>query len=467
MASRFARLSTGDRTFLRVEYPEAPEHVAGLCTMDGSTLRRPSGGLDLDLIRRRIASRVSRVPKLRQKAWRPRFLGGGDVWVDDCDFAVERHVRSIDVPAPGDEAQMLEATELILRTPLDRAHPLWELWFLDGLEGGRVATVFKIHHAVADGLGAVALVSTLLDFEPDAGDPSPTVWIPADAPSWRRLFVDNLSSRLGALAGLIAHPRRTARAVAIVIRESRHVLEGMNAAPRTSLNAPASGVRHARLVRLDLETARSVAHAHGAKVNDVVLAVITSGLHELLVSRGEDDRALELMVMVAATLRKAEEAGQLGNVSGGYLARLPLDAAEPMRRLEDVAAATRAAKDHERPTTNQRLLELVGKVGLIKWMGERQHVMNVMTTNVPGPPVPLVPAGRARRRRRRVHHSGRQRHANVCRAVLLRNSEHPGQRGRSRVPGRRRARDGDEKHVACDARIAGGCGLRHLRCRQG
>jgi diacylglycerol O-acyltransferase len=393
MASRFARLSTGDRTFLRVEYTEAPEHVAGLCTMDGSALRAPSGALDLDLIRRRIASRISRVPKLRQRAWRPPFLGGGEVWIDDCDFAVERHIRSTDVPPPGDESQLLEAVELILRSPLDRANPLWELWFLDGLEDGRVATVFKIHHAVADGLGAVALVSALLDFEPDADDPVSNDWVPSRPPSWRQLFLDNLSTRLDSLAGLIAHPLRAARAFATVITESRHVLTGMYAAPRTSLNAPASGIRHARVVRLDLETARSIAHAHGAKVNDVVLAVIGSGVHELLVSRAEDDRAFGLTVMVAATLRKAEDAKQLGNVSGGYLARLPLGARDPLRRLEDVAAATREAKRHERPTTNQRMLELVGKVGLIKWMGERQRVMNVMTTNVPGPPVPLYLLG--------------------------------------------------------------------------
>src|SRR5690348_411234 len=152
MASRFARLSTGDRTFLRVEYAEAPEHVAGLCTMDGSVLRMPTGALDMDLIRRRIASRISRVPKLRQKAWRPRVLGGGDLWIDDSEFAIERHVRSTRVRVPGDEARLLDAAEVILQSPIDRAHPLWELWLLDGLEGGRVAALFKIHHAVADGL---------------------------------------------------------------------------------------------------------------------------------------------------------------------------------------------------------------------------------------------------------------------------------------------------------------------------
>jgi len=253
--------------------------------------------------------------------------------------------------------------------------------------------LFKIHHAIADGLAAVALIASLLDLEPDALDPAPTGWNPAPAPSAVRLIADNLRGRLTSLASLLIRVVPLLRTVAADLVEWKRMFSLRNSAPRTSLNALVGPTRHARVVHLDLETARMTAHRHQAKINDLVLAVVAGGVRELLIARREPVGGLELAAAVPATLRSAQAARELGNAAGGIVVRLPVGEPDSARRLVLISASTRNAKAEQSTASVRALMDWIGAAGLSRWFVERQRMINLIVTNVPGPPMPLYVLG--------------------------------------------------------------------------
>ena len=139
---------------------------------------------------------------------------------------------------------------------------------------------------------------------------------------------------------------------------------------------------------LDLEAARTVAHAHRAKINDVVLTVVSGGLRELLRARGEPTAGMELTALVPATLRAEQAAGQLGNAVGMYLIPLPVGEPTALGRLLRIAAVTQAARAEQHPRYLSDLLGIGAAIGVARPFLARQRMANIFVTDVPGPPVP-------------------------------------------------------------------------------
>jgi WS/DGAT/MGAT family acyltransferase len=164
-------------------------------------------------------------------------------------------------------------------------------------------------------------------------------------------------------------------------------------APRTSLNRPIGTDRHLAVVGSRLELLKQIAHAHHAKVNDVVLAAVAGGLRQLLASRGEPVDRLALRAMVPISLHREQPGQASGNQDGAMVVPLPLGEPDPVRRLMFIAAETAERKRKARPQTGS---------GIFSWpLFQRawlrgfahQRFMNTSVTNVPGPPVPLYLAG--------------------------------------------------------------------------
>jgi diacylglycerol O-acyltransferase / wax synthase len=393
MRSRYARLSLADWSNLRIERAEIPAHIAALCLVEAAPLLDAKGELDLPMIRRRLERRLARVPTLRRVVYPAPPLCGPALWVDDAHFSIARHVNVEGVAPPGDEASLLATAERLLRPQLDRSHPLWELWLLTGLADGRIGLLFKFHHAIADGLAAVALLMAFFDLTPDAPDPPAEVWTPALPPADPMLFADNLSGWLAAAGSTLAHPLRLAHASGSTFKDSLVFFNSRHAAPRTSLNALPGVESKFRVAHLDLEIARTIAHAHGAKVNDVVLAVVAGGVRELLLTRGERLDGVELATSVPAALRNAQSARELGNAAGALLVRLPAGEADAVRRLERIAANTRIAKAEQHPAYISGLLSWLAATRLALPLMRRQRFVNFFVTNVPGPSVTLYVLG--------------------------------------------------------------------------
>jgi len=385
MRSRFPRVSA------TVADPSAPAYIAGVMIVESAPLVDANGSPRMDEIQARIERRLSRLPQLKRRAHFPGPFQGRPVWVDDGAFMVDHHIRQGTVDPPGDEKELLAVAERILRGPLDPTHPPWELWLLTGLASAHIAILIKLHHAIADGLGAVAIMTTLFDLAPDATDPEPALWTPTPLPSARALLSDNLAGTFTAFARALSalrHPRQ----IADLATYLRRTVAMSFRAPRTSFNRPipsgsSSGVR---VLHIDLEQARASAHAAGGKINDLVLALAAGGLRELLLGRGERVSGERLYAMVLVTLRSAADAHELGNQAGFVVIPLPVGEVEAASRLRLIAGATRHEKAEQRAAASQMVgAGSVASSRITPLIMSHQRMINLVATNVPGPSVPF------------------------------------------------------------------------------
>lgn len=391
---RFARLTGFDRMYLRDESAAWPCHFGGLAIVEGGPLLNASGQLRLAEIMDRLALRLARVPELRRRVYLPGRLRGGPLWVDDDRFSIEHHVHETAVDAPGGDDQLLETASRIYATLLDRSRPLWELWFLTGLGDGRVGVLLKLHHAVADGTAAVAVMGSLFDVEADAPDPMPAPWAPGPIPGGWPLLTDNVAGKARAVGrgvAMLAHPRQvagTVRTFALVTRRSL----GRTSAPRTSLNRVVRAGRRVAFLRLDLAAMKEAAHAHGGKLNDVVLDLWTGGLRRLLLSRGESVAGVELVAGMAVSTRAAAD-GTVDNQAGTIVLPLPAWQADAQRRLDLIVRRTGRAKSVPRAAAIMGAMVALSATPIGRYVNLHQRAVNVLVTNVVGPPVPMYVFG--------------------------------------------------------------------------
>lgn len=385
--SRIERLSQLDLSNLRIEDHGLPMHVAALMFLDQAG---SSGRLDLDTLRVAVQRRLHRVPRLRQILHRPPPGLGPPIWIDDPGFDVREHVRHCAVPAPGDEDTLLTVCLELNPGRLDRSRPLWELWLLTGLADGGSGLLIRLHHAVADGLAAVAMMEAL--FAADPGGPIPDVapWWPRPRPSTRELLADGLRRKIFAAASAPAQMRHPRAIVARLgpLAWSARALARARRAPRVSINVPVSGHHHLMLIRADLDRVRNVAHAHSGTVNDVVLTAVAGGARSLLGARGELTPGLILQVSVPASLRGPSDDRGAGNRVGVMIVPLPLGEADPGRLLARIAVITSTRKRQPLHQPNARVLRSC----MLRVM-KRQRLVNLLVSNVPGPRDPLYVAG--------------------------------------------------------------------------
>ena len=371
-----------------------PEDIGVIAILDGTSLLDPDGRIRIEAIHRQLAPRLQLVPRFRQLLYRPRRGLGWPLWVDAPAFHLADHVRVHPLTAPGDEAQLLAVCEQLRRRPLDLSRPLWEAWLLPGLPQQQVGLFLRAHHTLADGVAGMAAFGALLDLAADAPSPVAAPWTPVPIPSAGELLHDNLRRRLQGLSrGLssLTHPIGTGR------RTRRAWLAWheffAEPAPRTSLNHPIGADRRLAIVRGHLELAKQIAHAHHAKVNDVVLAAVGGGLRRLLASRGEPVGDLVLRVSVPISLHQQQLGQASGNQDGWMVVPLPLGESDPVRRLGLIAAETAARKKQARPQAGSGVMSFAVVQRAAYRLLARQRYVNLWVTNVPGPPVPLYLAG--------------------------------------------------------------------------
>src|SRR6266545_1530104 len=307
MRSSIDRLTALDQLMLRAS-KVWPQDIGALVLLDGTTLLEPSGRFRIEAVREAIESRLQLVPRFRQLVDVPRRGLGGPLWVDAESFDLGEHVRVLPLPAGGGEADLLVAVEQLRSRRLDPSRPLWELWFLTGLPERQVALFVKLHHSIADGVAAMATISAFLDAAPDAPAPPARPWTPARPPSAGELLADNLARHLQRLAGalrVLARPRTTVRRLRAAWPAARELLAEAPAT-KTSLDRMVGPGRNLALIRTTLDQVKQVAHAHGATVNDVLLAATAGGLRALLRSRGEpvEDTTVRIYVPVSLRLRR-------------------------------------------------------------------------------------------------------------------------------------------------------------------
>jgi WS/DGAT/MGAT family acyltransferase len=397
------RLTGLDASFLHLEDGRSHMHVAAVMTFAGEA---PSH----EELTEAIGSQLHRVPRYRQKLAFVPFGQGRPRWVDDPHFNIGYHVRLTALPEPGDEDQLRRLAGRVFSQPLDRDKPLWEMWVVEGLDGGeRFAILSKTHHALVDGISGVDLISVLFDTKPapaPAGPPEGKRWLPQPMPSSAQLLGQALVERATVPAEIARGVRAVFRAPRRIARAGLNSLVGLGALaraglsppPATPYNTPIGPHRRFTWVRAELADVKRIKDELGGTVNDVMLAIVAGALRRHLRRRAVDVDCMELRAMVPVSVRSEEARGALGNQVAAVMAPLPVGVDDPLARYRRIRGAMDAVKSSGQAVGAQVLTDLAGFAPPnIMSQASRtvvgQRWFNLVVTNVPGPQFPLYLMG--------------------------------------------------------------------------
>jgi diacylglycerol O-acyltransferase len=398
------RLSALDAEFLHLEDGIVHMHIAGSCLFDD-----PAPPFhELEAL---VASKLHLIPRYRQRVRTVPFELGRPVWVDDPDFDLGYHLRHTALPAPGDDAAFCRLVGRLMSQPLDRERPLWEAWLVEGLEGGRWALVFKIHHCMVDGIAGVELLTVMLDLQADRSIGHPQPWVPRAEAAGALKVVDAWCGLAGTIGSSLSAFQRSVKRPTDLVRSSLSTVEGaLRILPRLAPTRPLSIEGRIGPHRVwahssaSLGEVKAIGATFGCTVNDVVMAAVTAGYRALLMERGDDaDRAV-VRSLVPVSTRHDDGHGIPDNQVSALLLELPVGIADPVGRLEAVHREMVALKSSHSSQAAEAVVTIgdmappmaVGTFSRIANRSARrfgQRSLNTVTTNVPGPQFPLYCLG--------------------------------------------------------------------------
>ncbi|MCU4187505.1 wax ester/triacylglycerol synthase family O-acyltransferase [Acidiferrimicrobium sp. IK] len=401
------RLSPLDASFLHIEDDVSHMHIGAVCVFEG-----PPPAYDEMLAT--VAGKLHLVPRFRQVVQAVPGDLGRPVWVDYPHFNLEYHIRHTAIPSPGGQEALWRLVARVMSQQLDRSKPLWEHWIVEGLQDDSWALISKTHHCMVDGVSGADMLAVVLDLTPDAPIEPPAEWVPRPRPSSLQLAAEAVVStmtspfeQLRVLRSVTRVPRRAAADTAQVMR-SLWAAAGVvgRSTPHTSLNGPLGPHRRWMTVDSTVADVKAIRQSLGGTFNDVVLAAITRGFRDLLLSRGESvERSIRTMVPVSVRARNdrgtAIGDGTYDNRVSAIFAELPVGMDDPRQRLAAIAVQMEGLKESRHAMAGERLTELTGfappaLLAAAGRIGTRlpQRTVNTLTTNVPGPQLPLYARGR-------------------------------------------------------------------------
>lgn len=392
------KLSMMDAMFLAAETRESMMHVGGLLTFTPPPDAPPA-------FLRRLADElredVTIYPPWNLRLRSPELLKNPlQSWIEDDRFDLEYHVRRSALPSPGDERELGILVSRLHSVPIDFHRPPWEVNFIEGLEGGRFALYFKLHHALVDGYTAMKMLARSLST--DAGERDTPMFFsvpprpraprePSDEP------VPTLDAAMNLARDQVGAAREAGRAIMNVLRAARdgdRALVSPLAAPLTILNRRISRNRRFATQQFVTERVRRVARAAGGTINDVALALCGGALRRLLLELDALPRE-PLTAMLPVNIRPKDDPGG-GNAVAAILASLATDVDDPRARLEAIIASTRRAKEQLAGMSRHAILQYSGMLMAPMMLqqvpgaaGRIRPTFNVVVSNVPGPEQPL------------------------------------------------------------------------------
>lgn len=399
------RLRPRDLAILAAESPTTPMHNATVEVFDPG-----ESGFDHERLVQLIADRIAFVPRYRQRLQAVPGRLANPAWVDDEGFDLGYHVRRSALPRPGTMDQLRELVARIVSRPLDRSRPLWECYFVEGLEHGHVALLTKSHQILVDGKETVDIGQVLLDTSPDRS----TLGHDDD---WRpRRTAGPVAAALNAVTDSIERPStvwltaranaaslgRAASASGARVAEVAGALAGRGPVHSTPVHRRLSQQRRFVSVRTELADYRAIREVHGGTVNDVVLATLAGGLRGWLMTRTESMAGLRTIkaIVPMSVIDDELEPTSLGSQVTGHLVHLPISEPSPVVRLHQVSYELKAHREQGSAVSARRLSGIAGfapttfhALGSRLAAAELRHGFQVSITNVPGPQFPLYADG--------------------------------------------------------------------------
>ncbi len=403
-----------DATFLYMESPETPMHVAALTIFE-----MPAGlkGSFLAHFRSFFASRIHLVPIFAKKLVRTVLELDHPGWVDVDEVDLEDHIRGITLKAPGSFAQLEALVGDLHSELLDRAKPLWQFTVIDGLADGTVALYSKVHHAAVDGGAGMVIMQAVMDFfpEPRVVPPPPPKAKAKARPSVEERallglhdLISNVARQqinaLQAIPSLISNVTDAVLASAKTTAETGQLPRISDPlAPKTRFNVSVSRKRSYAARSLPLTDAKAIAKATGTKINDVVMA-ISAGALRMYLREHEDLPKKPLVAFVPISLRELGNK-DINNQVFGMNCPLATNEPDPIRRLKKIHAASSqskvfagsikdaAPKDFTLLGAPHLLPGLMQLYGSAKLADVMPMAVNLTISNTMGPPFPVFCAG--------------------------------------------------------------------------
>jgi diacylglycerol O-acyltransferase len=421
------QLTSLDAQFLAMETPRTYGHVGGFAVHDPTTA--PGGRVTRADICRIVGERIHLLPPFRWKLATVPLGLDHPYWIEDAEFDLDFHVRETAVPPPGGARQLGEQIARIAARPLDRSRPLWELYLVHGLEGGKIGFLTKIHHAAVDGMSGAEILGILLDRSPEGrevpppdrehGEPAPgqlemlgrgLLGAPRQPLRALRALPTVLPGlgdvpAVGTLPGVGTVSRVASRLESAVGRGTHDggVLEHSAVrAPRTRFNGRISPHRRFAFGSLSLEKVKAIKNELGITVNDVVMSLCTTALRDWMIERDELPQD-PLVAMVPVSVRSEDERGTFGNRVSTMIVPLPTNEPDPRTRLMLLHDTMQVAKDRHSalpaslmqdatefipPALMSRAARVIAEFAEVA-----RPPLNVVISNVPGPREPLYMAG--------------------------------------------------------------------------
>lgn len=357
------------------------------------------GAMDHERLVRLISQRISFLPRYRQRV---KEIPGGlaaPVWADDPTFDVSFHVRRSALPAPGSREQLYDLVARIFSRPLDRRHPLWEVYLVEGIEGRRFALLTKTHQAMVNGLSAIDIAEVILDESQEAAAVPTGTWQPSPEPSSAELLVGAVGDSVRSPRALLDRLRgglvNTARSMSDV---AATLVDAARPDPVSPLVVDVGAQRRFETVDLRLTEFKTIRQATGGSITDIALAVVTGALRSWLFSRGVSvgsDMVVRTMVPVSV----AADDPRASSVSA-VLLDLPVGEPDPVIRVQRIGFDMARHGAETRVFGAQSFVELVGfapptmhALGARVGSSVSKRAYHLLVTNVPGPQTPRFAGG--------------------------------------------------------------------------
>lgn len=412
------QLSGLDAVFLNLETNAVPMHVGTLTLLDPATA---GPGFGFAAVREMIEQRLHLLPMFRRRLLTAPWDLDQPYWLEDPDFDIENHVRHRALPSSADgvsgDKHLSDFVCDIFATRLDRQRPLWAFYYIEGLPGGRVACLTKVHHACIDGMSGAELLSTLLDTSPKprAVPPPDTPWVPDEIPAPLHLAYTTARNLLSRPGNIYRLARETIPLLMSVRRESLarqraaeaskpDATRGGGAAPRMRFNTTITSRRSFAFRSVSLADIKTIKNTFDVSVNDVVLTLCGEALRNYLLEKKELPKQ-PLVAAVPMSVRSESERGAGGNKVTMARTQLGTDIADPVERLlamsrkmGDVKKTMKAIParlmldwaDTPPPAVMAQAARLYENYSIQNYMSPPY---NLVISNVPGPQQPLYFAG--------------------------------------------------------------------------
>jgi WS/DGAT/MGAT family acyltransferase len=396
------RLSAQDASFLYGERPESPLHIGSIAVFEGAV---PYEG-----VVENIASKLHLIPRYQQRVVPAPFSISHPTWEWDPEFDLRRHVMRVKIDPPGNDAQLMALSAKLFAGMLDRDKPLWEIYMVEGLEGGRSAMVSKVHHCLVDGVSGIELLMIILDVSPNPAPPPP----PQDVeprppiPPVSTRFIDAIFDNIAIdLDRFLDFQKSAVDAVATGDSRTRTAMRSLEAAQpyfatpvaRAPFNKPLTGERSLACSEFSFAEIRAIRAACGGTVNDVVLTVLAGALGRYLELHGEPTAGRAARILAPVNVRREDERGALGNRVSMLLIETPVGEHDPVGRLKAITERTETLKRQNVASGTEIIGELLsGTPPIIQSLAgilpqPRNNLANMVCTNVPGPMIPLYSVG--------------------------------------------------------------------------